>query len=199
MHGRSGSSGAILSGSPASDLEAAPRSVTGTATGTAATLPLRLVHSSHWLSRRRAVGPERWQWDSGALAPFGCIPRQSLPQVYPCAPAARSAQGDPAHPYPVGRAVSSPRRSKFTGCLPHSLPACSTFQSRYESERGGFEYVQAAVFDRLKMVLKRIVRASFRRCAASLSLIAVACASSCWKVIPGLRNCSALCSDLSFS
>jgi hypothetical protein len=32
--------------------------------------------------------------------------------------------------------------------------------------------VQAAVFDRLKMVLNRAVRALFSRCAASLSLIA---------------------------
>src|SRR5204863_2551813 len=62
-----------------------------------------------------------------------------------------------------------------------------------------FEFCQAAVFDRLKMVLKRIARASLSRCAASLSLIAVACASSCSKEIPDLRNCLALSIDLSFS
>jgi hypothetical protein len=34
---------------------------------------------------------------------------------------------------------------------------------------------QAAGFDRLKMVLKRIAPASFRCCVGSLSLVAVAC------------------------
>ena len=76
----------------------------------------------------------------------------------------------------------------------------SGFKTRHlYPERVVFEYVQAADFDRLKMVLKSLARASFRRCAASLSLIARASASSCWKVIPGLRNCSAKCSDLNFS
>ena len=70
------------------------------------------------------------------------------------------------------------------------LPTRSTFQLRYERlSEVILSFVQAAVFDRLKMVLKRIVRASLRRFAASLSLRARACASSCRKVIPGLRNC----------
>ena len=98
-------------------------------------------------------------------------------------------------------------KGKLQACVMWAVKAI--WEHRYEravhSNRGMslnkavFEFAQAAAFDRLKMVLNRIARALFMRPAASLSVISWAWASSCLKVMPGLRNCLALGRDLSFS